>query len=63
MTLSKAQEKTILLIKRMEAEFGKRWFVKAELDRITQHSMDALVMKGYLEVKNFHEIVYYQSTW
>ena len=66
MTLSKTQEKAILLIRKMEAEFGKRWFIQAELRELggtTLHTTKALVNKGYLEEKNFDELPYYQSTW
>ena len=50
----------------MEAEFGKRWFIQAELRELggtTLHTTKALVNKGYLEEKNFDELPYYQSTW
>ena len=66
MTLSKLQEKAILLIKKMEAEFGNRWFIHAELkelEGITLHTTTALVNKGYLEEKDFDGLPYYQSTW
>ena len=63
MTLSERQEKAILLIKKMEAEFGQRWFVLEELTGITLHTTKALVEKGYLDAKTFDEITYYISTW
>lgn len=66
MTLSKTQEKAILLIRKMESEFGKRWFIHAELgehEGITLHTTKALVNKGYLEEKDFDGLPYYQSTW
>lgn len=63
MTLSERQEKAILLIKKMEAEFGRRWFIQGELLGITLHSMDALVRKGYLEEKDFDGMLYYRSAW
>jgi len=66
MPLTKPQEKAILLIKKMEAEFGRRWFVHAELnglEGITLHTTKALVNKGYLEEKDFDGLPYYQSTW
>ena len=66
MTLSERQEKAILLIKKIEAEFGPRWFILSELkelESITLHTTKALVQKGYLEEKDFHGLIYYQSTW
>ena len=66
MTLSKLQEKAILLIKKMEAEFGRRWFIHDELKGlggITQHTTTALVNKGYLAERDFDGLPYYQSTW
>ena len=47
---------------------SNRWFVQAELPGITQHSMDALVNKGYLEKKCIkyeakgtkYEVLYYR---
>ena len=50
----------------MEAEFGNRWFIHAELkelEGITLHTTTALVNKGYLEVIDFDGLPYYQSTW
>ena len=50
-------------------EFGSdRWFVQAELPGITQLSMNALVNKGYLEIKYIkyeanstkYEVIYYR---
>ena len=66
MTLSKLQEKAILLIKKMDAEFGGRWFTHMELkelEGITLHTTKALVNKGYLEEKEFCGLTYYQSFW
>lgn len=63
MTLSNTQESAILLIKKMEYEFGKRWFTKGELDGITLHTTKALVNKGYLDYKELDGIPYYISTW
>ena len=58
--LSKKQKKAVELIKKMEEHFGVRWFIKAELEGITQHSMDALVNKNVLEWQDFNGIQYYR---
>ena len=66
MILSKTQEKALLLIKKMEAEFGRRWFIQAELRELggtTLHTTKALVNKGYLDSKTFDEITYYIPAW
>jgi len=66
MTLSKTQEKALLLIKKMESEFGRRWFIQAELRErggTTLHTTKALVNKGYLDAKTFGEITYYMPAW
>lgn len=60
MVLSKKQEIAIEQIKKIEKEFGVRWFIQAELPGITLHTMKALVEKGYLEEKVFDDIPYYR---
>lgn len=60
MNLSKKQKSTIELIKKMESHFGVRWFIKAELQGVTQHTMDALVQKNIVEYQNFDGMLYYR---
>ena len=58
--LSKQQNKAIGLINAMEKHFGDRWFVQAELENITLHTMKALVEKGYLDRQRFAGLSYYK---
>lgn len=63
MWISDKQKLAMEIVDKLVKEFGvERWFVKSELPKITQHSVDALVSKGYFEVLNFNEtgIVYYR---
>lgn len=51
--ISDKQKLAMSMIDQIVDEFGvDRWFVQAELPGITQHSMNALVEKGYLEKKD-----------
>ena len=51
--ISDKQRLAMSMIDVIVKEFGSdRWFVQAELPGITQHSMNALVDKGYLEQKD-----------
>lgn len=51
--ISDKQILTMSMIEVIVNKFGAdRWFVQAELPGITQHSMDALVNKGYLEIND-----------
>lgn len=59
-TLSKKQKSTIELIRKMESHFGVRWFIKAELAGVTQHTMDALVNKNIVEYQDVDGILYYR---
>lgn len=56
--LSKQQAKALSMIDEIERELSKhsgimdkgaRWFIQAELQGITLHTMKALVEKGYLK--------------
>ena len=61
--ISDKQKLAMKIVDELVKEFGvERWFVKSELSGITQHSIDALVSKGYLEVKHLQKtgIVYYR---
>ena len=58
--LSKKQKSTIELIKKIETHFGVRWFIKAELIGVTQHTMDALVSKNILEYQDFDGVLYFR---
>lgn len=63
MWISDKQKLAMSIVDKIVTEFGvERWFVKSELPGITQHSIDALVSKGFLEVNHFDEtgVVYYQ---
>lgn len=64
--LTDQQIKAVELVEKLDAHFGKRWFILAELkehEGITLHTTKALVDKGYLEEKDFDGLPYYQSTW
>ena len=67
--ISDKQKLAMSMIDKIVKEFGAdRWFVQAELPGITQHSMDALINKGYLETKCIkyeakgtkYEVIYYR---
>ena len=59
--ISDKQIFTMDLISRLVDKFGEdRWFTKYELPGITQHTMDALVRKQYLQYDNVLGIVYYR---
>ncbi len=62
MWISDKQRLAMKIVEDLVKEFGEeRWFTKSELIGITQHSVDALVTKGYLEVKQPKDLtsVYY----
>ena len=58
--LSKKQKIALGMIDKIETEFGSRWFTKAELPGITQHTMDALVQRGHLTPKWVNDVLYYK---
>jgi hypothetical protein len=58
--LSKKQKIALGMIDKIEDEFGSRWFTKAELPGITQHTMDALVQRGHLTLKWLNDVMYYK---
>ena len=58
--LSKKQIKALEMIDDIEEHFGSRWFTKAELYGITQHTMDALEQRGHLKSQNLNGIIYYK---
>lgn len=61
MVLSKAQVQALEQIEKITKHFGEsRWFVQAELARITYHSIKALIDKGHLEAQEFEGMNYYR---
>ena len=56
--LSKKQKIALGMIDKIEDEFGSRWFTKAELPGITQHTIDALIQRGHLEFKWLNDVMY-----
>lgn len=61
MYISDKQVKAMDMIGDIANEFGyDRWFTQYELPGITQHSMDALVRKGFLVCDADSPVVYYQ---
>lgn len=60
MTLSKKQSLALEKIEQIEEHFRGRWFIQAELQTITLHTMKALVEKGFLEVQEFEGYPYYR---
>ena len=58
--LSKKQKIALGMIDKIEDELGSRWFTKAELPGITQHTMDALVQRGHLTLKWVNDVRYYK---
>ena len=61
MVLSDKQKLTMDMIDVLAEKFGdNRWFTQYELPGITQHSMDALVRKGFLVCDADSPVVYYQ---
>ena len=62
MVMSKKQKMAMDMIDVLGEKFGdKRWFTKYELPGITQHSMDALVRKGFLVYDADGPVVYYRQ--
>lgn len=64
--LTNQQVRAVELIEKLDANFGNRWFILAELKGlggITLHTTKALVDKGYLAERDFEGLPYYQSTW
>jgi len=58
--LTDQQVHVVDLIEKLEEHFGDRWFVQAELENITLHTMKALVEKGYLDRQRFNGLSYYK---
>jgi len=61
--ISDKQKLAMKIVDGLIKEFGiEKWFVKSELPKITQHSIDALVSKGYFEFKTFENtgVIYYR---
>lgn len=59
--ISEKQKLAMDLVDGLVRIFGKdRWFTRCELPGITLHSMDALVLKYYLDRKNAFGVVYYR---
>ena len=61
--ISDKQKLAMVIVNERVNEFGiERWFVQSELPGITLHSIDALISKGYLEVKHstYCESPYYR---
>ena len=58
--LTDTQFQAVELIEKLVAHFGDRWFVQAELENITLHTMKALVEKGYLDRQRFAGLSYYK---
>ena len=60
--ISEKQKHTMPLVDKLVEEFGKyRWFVQSELHGVTKHTMDALVEKEYLEIKEWNNTRYYRQ--
>jgi hypothetical protein len=58
---SKKQRLAQNLINELVEKFGKdRWFIQAELKGITLHSMNALVLKNWLDKIYHFEQAYYR---
>lgn len=61
MKFSKKQRIAQNLIQELIYKFGKdRWFVQAELEGITLHTLKALVAKDYLDKIYYFEHAYYR---
>jgi hypothetical protein len=51
----------MVLVEKIVEKFGKdKWFVQPELHGVTKHTMDALVEKGYLEIREWNNTRYYR---